>query len=100
MISTRILIAVLVLLLSGCNPAPPPDEATQQSSAPAAGTAPPDDAAEEPCKLPPPPEPVMCTADWNPVCGCDGVTYSNACNAGAAGVTRFEPGECDKKDRL
>ncbi|KAL9183772.1 hypothetical protein ACHAXT_004628 [Thalassiosira profunda] len=30
--------------------------------------------------------PVACTADWRPVCGSDGVIYSNACNAEAAGA--------------
>ena len=46
-----------------------------------------------------PKEPVMCTADWRPVCGCDGKTYSNACNAKAAGVTRWEAGECADRAR-
>jgi len=51
------------------------------------------------CVLDPPDEAVMCTADWTPVCGCDGKTYSNACNATAAGVPESTPGECDKRDR-
>lgn len=36
----------------------------------------------------------MCTMDYRPVCGCNGVTYSNACVAGAAGVLKWTEGEC------
>ncbi len=39
----------------------------------------------------------MCTMDWRPVCGCDGVTYSNVCGAKAAGVPKFTEGECKGK---
>ena len=97
----------LAVLLVGCSQAPEPagDPSKASSSAPEAEASAPEavvsaPGADEPCRVAPPAEPVMCTADWNPVCGCDGKTYANACNAGAAGVTRFEPGECEKKDRL
>jgi len=39
-------------------------------------------------------EPICCIELWDPVCGCDSVTHSNACLAGAAGVWVACEGEC------
>lgn len=38
---------------------------------------------------------ILCTADWSPVCGCNGITYSNGCVAvNWGGVTSYTEGEC------
>lgn len=49
---------------------------------------------KEPC-MGPAKKDAMCTMQYDPVCGCDGKTYSNACVAKVAGVLRMEPGACE-----
>lgn len=43
-------------------------------------------------------EDCMCTMQYDPVCGCNEKTYSNACVAECHGITNYVKGECpDKK---
>lgn len=38
--------------------------------------------------------PRACTREYNPVCGCNGRTYGNACNAHSEGISIARTGEC------
>jgi hypothetical protein len=40
------------------------------------------------------PRPELCPDIYDPVCGCDGVTYSSSCAAARAGVGYFNRGTC------
>lgn len=42
--------------------------------------------------------PTVCNRHFDPVCGCDGHTYSNACNARAAGTDVASDGPCARPE--
>jgi hypothetical protein len=35
-----------------------------------------------------------CTMQYDPVCGCNGKTYGNACTAESVGIAKYTPGPC------
>lgn len=38
----------------------------------------------------------VCTMQYDPVCGCNNKTYSNACAAECADIKKYQKGECPK----
>lgn len=61
---------------------------------------------DEACQFEDPPQarcerkPTACPKNFEPVCGCDSVTYSNACFAAAAGTSIEHNGPCNQECSL
>ena len=47
-----------------------------------------------PCVVDTSPIDILCIEIYEPVCGCDDITYSNECYAEVNGISSWTEGEC------
>ena len=53
-----------------------------------------DEDSSSPCQINEKDEDMVCIEIYQPVCGCNNVTYSKSCYAGRDGVSSWSEGEC------
>ena len=92
----KLLFLLATLWIAGCTP----KAVEQQAGAPSEDTLQTDakpllERSDEPSQcMGEPISDMMCTQQYDPVCGCNKRTYSNACTAKVAGVQRWTKGPC------